>query len=308
MRASDGSSLWWGEPDMPALPTGVAPDVPVVVKTAVAPIRPGHTLIVEHRVNGGPVRQTVATMEPRRHDSNIRVFCATLPGQTGGLVEFLPVLCFAGQPISPRLSESADHPRYQVGAIASTADTHSQPASAVLGAPRWNWSSRFLGACTIVLQKEMIGDAPDGLRIVWRFQEARFAGPILEGAYLPGAADWMLIRPDGIAIVQVKGCIETRKGARIYTSYGGYLELGRDGYARAQRGDFDPWPPFVCAATYATADRELGWLNRAQCLILGRVDMKALQVESDAYLVEVGGRIPPNDDKGDRRRGAGRTE
>ncbi|HXW13985.1 MAG TPA: DUF3237 domain-containing protein [Terriglobia bacterium] len=290
MRASDGSALWWGGRDMPALPTGVAPNVPVVVKAAVAPMRPGHTLIVEHRVNGGPVRQTVATMEPRRHDSNIRVFRATLPGQTGGLVEFLPVLCFAGQPISRRLSESADHPRYQVRSVASTAETPHQPASPVVGAPRWNWNSRFLGACTIALQKEVVGDTPEGLRIIWRFADARFAGPILEGAYLPGAADWMHIRPDGVAIVQVQGCIETPRGARIYTSYGGYLELGREGYARAQRGDFDLWPPFVCAATYATADKNLEWLNRAQCLILGRVNMKALKVESDVYLVEVGGR------------------
>jgi Protein of unknown function (DUF3237) len=290
MRASDGSALWWGGPDLPALPAGVAPDVPVVVKAAVAPVRPGHTLIVEHRVNGGPVRQIVATTEPRRHDANTRVFSATLPGQTGGLVEFLPVLCFAGQPISPRLSEWADHPRYQVRSIASTGETPRQAASSVVGAPRWNWSSRFLGACTIALQKDVVGDTPDGLRIIWRFTEARFTGPILEGAYLPGAADWMHIRPDGVAIVQVRGCVETPRGARIYTSYEGYLELGREGYARAHRGDFDPWPPFVCAATYATADKDLEWLNRAQCLLLGRVNMKALQVESDVYLVEVGGR------------------
>ena len=65
--------------------------------------------------------------------------------------------------------------------------------------------------------------------------------------------------------------------------------LGWDGNARALRGEFDPRPPFVCAPTYATADKELAWLNRAQCLIVGRVDMKALTVESDAYLIEVGG-------------------
>jgi hypothetical protein len=136
----------------------------------------------------------------------------------------------------------------------------------------------------------VVGVVSDGFRIIWRFVEARFVGPVLEGRFLPGAADWMRIRPDGVAIVQVQGCIETRSGARVYTTYGGNLELGRDGYARALRGEFDPWPPFVCAPTYATADKELEWLNRAQCLIVGRVDMKALTVESDAYFIEVGGR------------------
>jgi Protein of unknown function (DUF3237) len=163
------------------------------------------------------------------------------------------------------------------------------------GEPRWDWDASFLGACTITLDKQVVGPAPDGLRIIWRFVEARFAGPVLEGAFLPGAADFMRIRADGVAIVQVEGCIETRKGARIYTSYGGNLELGRDGYDRALRGEFDSWPPFVCAPTYATDDKELEWLNRAQCLIVGRVDMKALRVESDAYFIDVGGRKGSNE-------------
>ena len=47
-------------------------------------------------------------------------------------------------------------------------------------------------------------------------------------------------------------------------------------------------PPFVGAPTFATADKELEWLNRAQCLVVGRVDMKALRVEYDAYAIEVG--------------------
>ena len=275
---------------MPPPPSAAAPGAPFVVTTAVSPVRPGHSLAVEYRVDGGPVRQAPASLEPRSPELNGRIFRAVLPGQTSGLVEYLPVLCFAGQPVSPRLSETAEPPRYRVGSNGAPAGAVRPPPAQAAGAPRWDWSSKFLGACTIALHKEMVGDTPEGLRIIWRFTEARFSGPILEGAYLPGAADWMHIRPDGVAVVQVRGCIETPGGARIYTSYDGYLELGREGYARAQRGDFDPWPPFVCAATYATADKDMEWLNRAQCLILGRVNMKALQVESDVYLVEVGER------------------
>jgi hypothetical protein len=46
----------------------------------------------------------------------------------------------------------------------------------------------------------------------------------------------------------------------------------------------------VTAPTYTTADKELAWLNRAQCLGLGRVDTKAMRIESDVYIVSVGGR------------------
>jgi hypothetical protein len=260
---------------------------------AVSPIRPGHSVSVEYRVNGGPIREAIGVLEPRVHHASARIFRAVVPGQSDGLVEFLPVLSFAGQPISARLLETEQSSRYQVGSGATPAaplDSPPQTASRSGAEARWQWEAKFLGAATIPLRKEVVGVVSDGFRIIWRFVEARFVGPVLEGRFLPGAADWMRIRPDGVAIVQVQGCIETRSGARVYTTYGGNLELGRDGYARALRGEFDPWPPFVCAPTYATADKELEWLNRAQCLIVGRVDMKALTVESDAYFIEVGGR------------------
>ncbi len=238
-------------------------------------MRPGHAVAVEYRVNGGPVREAIGLIEPRLYDQNARIFRAVLPGQSGGLVEFLPVLRFAGQPISARLAELPECGGYQVGCAEAPIETAQ--SSATLSAnsalkPRWDWDARFLGSCTIILRKEVVGAVPDGLRIDWRFAEARFVGPVLEGAFLPGAADWMRIRTDGVGIVNVLGCRETRTGARIYTSYGGIVDLGEDGYARALRGESDPLPAFVGAPTYATADKklracqpigELGWGGKA---------------------------------------------
>jgi hypothetical protein len=303
-RASDGTALWWDGADTPGPAQIVAAGAGAPVSVAISPMRPGHSVAVEYRVNGGPVREAIGVLGPSIQGANARVFRAVVPGQSDGLVEFLPVLRFAGQPISARLSEAEQSSRYRVGlgatslaASGSSPETASRPADGA----RWRWDAKFLGAATIHLRKEVVGVVSDGFRIIWHFEEARFAGPVLEGRFLPGGADWMRIRPDGVAIVQVEGCIETRSGARIYNSYGGNLELGRDGYARALRGEFDPWPPFVCTPTYATADKDLEWLNRAQCLIVGRVDMKALTVESDAYLIEVGGRKNSQDLGGVRR-------
>ena len=302
--ASDGSALWWGDADTPGPPQIVARGLAAPILAAVSPVRPGHSVAVEYRVNGGPVREAIGVIEPPIHDASARIFRAVVPGQSDGLVEFLPVLRFAGQPISARLSESKQACRYQVGSGAtSVRNTEPPPVTTPRSADggRWRWEAKFLGGATIKLRKEVIGVVSDGFRIIWHFEEAPFVGPLLKGRFLPGAADWMRIRPDGVAVVQVEGCIETPSGARVYTTYGGYLELGQDGYARALRGEFDPWPPFVCTPTYATADKELEWLNRAQCLIVGRVDMKALTVESDAYLIEVRGRKNSQERGGVRR-------
>jgi len=292
-RARDGSILWWGEADTPGPPSVISPGDTASVTVAVYPVRPGHAVTVEYRVNGGPVRQAIGLPEPRAYDANGRMFRAVLPGQPGGIVEFLPVLRFAGQPISPRLGESAESPRYQVRRAAvpvEKADSSAPPSAAFADQPRWAWGTKFLGSLTTTVRKEVIGITPDGLRIDWHVKEGSFVGPGLDGVVLPGATDWMRIRNDGVAIVNVQACFETRTGVRIYSSYGGIFDLGPDGYARALRDEFDPLPPVVVTPTYATADKQLEWLNRAQCVGVGRVDHTAPRVEIDVYVVQVGGR------------------
>ncbi len=292
-RARDGSVMSWGTTEAPAPPVVAGPGASVPITVAVSPIRPGHVVTVDYRVNGGPLRQVTALPEPRAQGVNARVFRAILPGQAGGLVEFLPVLRFVGQPISPRLEESGDVLRYEVGWAPVPVDAGGSSSSGVAARyvkPRWAWDATFLGTLTASLRKEVVGVTPDGLRIDWHVTEGRFVGPEIDLVVLPGAADWMRIRKDGVAIVNVHACFETPTGVRIYGSYNGIFDLGPDGYARAQRDEYDPLPPVVVTPTYATADPQFAWLNRAQCVGVGRVDMTAFRVEFDVYVVRVGGR------------------
>jgi aerobic-type carbon monoxide dehydrogenase small subunit (CoxS/CutS family) len=273
-------------------PAVLPPGLPASVTVAVSPVRPGHAVAVEYRVNGGPVRQAMALPAPGTNNVQSRLFRALLPGQPSGVVEFLPVLRVAGQPISPRLGESDECSRYEVGGCGS-APAGTAGSSAMPGAepePLWAWDTRFLWTGTVTIRKEEVGDLPDGLRINWHLVEGSFVGPDHAGVILPGAADYMRIRQDGIGIVAVTELLRTRTGARLYCTYGGVFDLGADGYARALRCEFDPAPTFVGTPTYTTADKELAWLNRAQCIGVGRVDMKALRLEYDVYAVQVGGR------------------
>lgn len=168
---------------------------------------------------------------------------------------------------------------------------HSAAAESAESAhvPRWDWTTRFLGTLSAHLRKERVGVTPDGLRINWHVIDGTFVGPGLDAIVLPGAADWMRIRHDGVAIVDVQACFKTRDGALVNGKYGGIFDLGPDGFARAVRDEFDALPPVVVTPTYATSAPALQWLNRAQCVGVGRVDMGALRVEFDVYVVDVGG-------------------
>ncbi len=294
LSCADGSRLEWTI-QAPASP---APGQPMAITIAVTPHRPGHALTLEYRIDGGPVRTVPALPHPAEPGTATRVFVAVLPAGLLGVVDCLPVLLLAGQPVSPSLAtassagqrlnliDAAPHPPV------SLSPWPSPPPAAPDPAPCWGWSSQFLGTLTARVRKELVGPTPDGLRINWHVVAGSFIGPGLEASICEGATDWMRIRPDGIAIVDVKASFRTSDGAMIDGFYGGIFDLGPDGYQRALEDRFDPLPPVVVTPTYSTAAPELAWLNRCPCIGVGRVDMRALDVSFDVYRLAVGERLP----------------
>jgi Acetoacetate decarboxylase (ADC) len=245
--ASDGARLWWGDVDTPA----VSPGKPVSVIVAVSPVRPGYSVAVEHRVNGGPVRHAIAAPEFRGDRSNALIFRALLSGQPSGTVEFLPVLRFAGQPISPRLGQSAECSRYSVARAADPVPTtHAPPPSSA----RQDASSKEAQRAGLPLQWRVLGDGTAcslpiryfdayALRAIFLVDLDR-AAEMLKGTGLTAIA-----QENGRAIASV-GYFEYRK-----TDIGPYNEFSLTLTAAAPG---DPVPGdyvFNLAVTTATADR-----------------------------------------------------
>jgi truncated hemoglobin YjbI len=223
----------------------------------------------------------LADQKPQRVASSsiIPLLRATIPGEPGGVIGQLPVLRLVAQQISPGVHSPVRTPPY------------GEPPSGAAGTSdqqrRWGWNTTFLGSLTATLRKEVVGVMPDSFRINWHVIDGSFVGPGVEATILPGATDWSRIRKDGVGTVNVQATLETRTGERIYARYGGLFDLGPDGYARALRDDFDPLPSVVVTPVYATAAKRFDWLNRAQCIGVGRMDMSTLRLEFDVYVVRV---------------------
>jgi truncated hemoglobin YjbI len=270
---------------------GVAP-APGPSTVDISPVRPDGARTVHQRANGSTLRPATALQAPPAKTDNAPLLRAVFPGGPAGISGFLPVLRLVGPEFSPRFGVSVRPSVYETHQEAEAVHAIPWRASggAVSAQSRWAWDTSFLGSLRAVLRKESVGATPDGLRINWHVTEGTFVGPGLDAIVLPGATDWMRIRRDGIAIVNVHACFETRDHVRVYGSYGGIFDLGSDGFARALRDEYDRLPPVVVTPTYATADPRLEWLNRAQCIGVGRVDMTAFRVEFDVYVVRVGER------------------
>jgi len=130
---------------------------------------------------------------------------------------------------------------------------------------------------------EVIGPVAEGIRVNFYLNGGEVRGPRLNGRFLPVGADWLLIRRDGIGLVDVRATIETSDGALIYTAYTGILDPGPDGYDAFGKGTLPPKFPIRTAPRYQTAAAAYAWMNRIQAYGVGEVDLANASVSYDVY-------------------------
>src|SRR6266481_1643631 len=88
----------------------------------------------------------------------------------------------------------------------------------------------FSYTAQVRLPPEVIGPTPDGIRVNFYVTGGEVDGPKLKGKVAPVGADWLLIRRDGIAILDVRATIESHDGSLIYLPFTGVSDLGPGGY------------------------------------------------------------------------------
>jgi hypothetical protein len=140
---------------------------------------------------------------------------------------------------------------------------------------------------TLRPQFEVIGPTPDGLRINVYVSGGEARGPKLRGTFLPVGGDWFLIRPDGIAITNVRCTLQTDDGALIYVTHLGMSDLGAGAYEKAMKGE--PIPPgsaITSTPNFQTAHPAYQWMHRAQFLMVGQAFFEVPEVRCEVYQVQ----------------------
>src|SRR5216684_4161177 len=75
---------------------------------------------------------------------------------------------------------------------------------------------------------EVIGPVAEGIRV--NFYVTEVSGPKMRGRLRPVGGDWLLVRNDGVGVLDVRATLELDNGAIVYTTYGGLLDLGPNGH------------------------------------------------------------------------------
>lgn len=105
----------------------------------------------------------------------------------------------------------------------------------------------------------------------------------LNGILRPVGGDWIVIRPDGVAITDVRGTIKTTDDALIYLTYTGVMDLGEDGYRNVLDGQFPATAKIHTTPRFQTAHPYYQWLNRLQCVGIAELSFTTFAGNFDVY-------------------------
>jgi Protein of unknown function (DUF3237) len=142
-----------------------------------------------------------------------------------------------------------------------------QPAAAATPELDFLFSYRLAALADV----QLLGELPEGARANFiNGADVEVRGPRINGRMLPWGGDWLTVRRDGIALLDVRNVIETVEGARILYRYRGLADLGADGFERFVSGE----PPAAVlrgAPVMSTAHPDFAWVNRIQAIVAGEI-------------------------------------
>lgn len=283
----EGLTLWYGTEDTPA-PEGIVDLTDnLSVMAGVSPANPSNTVSMLYRVNEGIEHTIRATLLRNEFSAGKQYFKAAFPMlPRNSKVEYTIKCESSGRQVPDPCTGTCLKHQFETP---STIAPGSEPDKASqLDMPEGSlpFNLEYLSHFTIYLggsPPEIIGETPDGIKVNWYISSGEFSGPKLNGKIRHEGGDWMTIRRDGVGIMDVRATLETNDGALIFIHYQGYFELGENGYENFLKNKWPSTPPTRTTPWMSTAHPKYLWVNRLQCIGIGRVIMKEPIYEYDLY-------------------------
>jgi hypothetical protein len=125
----------------------------------------------------------------------------------------------------------------------------------------------------------VVGPGPYGTRMIFDVTGGSFAGPRLRGRLLASGGDWLLVRPDGHGLLDVRATLATDDGAFVYAQYHGVLELSARVQALIASGGSTEFGEvyFATQPRFETGDPRYAWLNAVVAVGEGRLLPNAVE-------------------------------
>lgn len=118
----------------------------------------------------------------------------------------------------------------------------------------------------------VLADAPLGTRRILTVKGGTFSGPGLDGQVLPGGGDWVLMRRDGVAELDIRFTLRTDDAQLIYVHADGIFDMSPAVAERLRNAeDVDPSEYyFRTSPVFETGAEKYGHLTRLLAIGVGR--------------------------------------
>jgi hypothetical protein len=140
-------------------------------------------------------------------------------------------------------------------------------------------------AGTLGNSPEVIGPLSEGVRVNFYATRGEVSGPQICGRLIPVAGDWVTVRKDGMAYLDVRTTFETHDAALILVTYQGLIDFEEYGYDGFLRGEVPPLVKLRISPRFVTSHPAYLWLNRLFCVGVGEYRSAAKEVTYDVYAV-----------------------
>ena len=131
--------------------------------------------------------------------------------------------------------------------------------------------SEFLLDLSLEAQTPQNLGSAGGGRLIVPVSGGTFAGPSLKGTIIPPGGDWIVQRPDGSRVLDVRILLQTDDGQKIYVSWRGIAYTPPGGAFNAR-----------ILPVFETASPKYAWLNNVVAVGVYRPDLGKTPTESTA--------------------------
>jgi hypothetical protein len=283
--SNEGLSLWYGTPDAPAPLDEVVSRTGASAVVGVHPANPTNIVNIRYRVDRGFVQTAAGRALHTDYAKNSQYFLVPFPPLWAGeVVEYCPVLSCAGRQVpSPAMAERFPS-KFRLAAKEAP-PMASRPPPPTCGqqlAP----DMEYLAAVNVRIDKPLVvGETPEGVRIDFFALDGTVVGPKLLGRVLPRSSDHMFVRPDGVGVIRIRAVIVLDDSAMLEIEDTGSIDFGRDGYQMALSNTLPMHSDLVICPRVLTGNPKYLWLNRVQCLGIGRTNLEDLTFHYDFFAV-----------------------
>ncbi len=283
---NEGLTLWYGTDDAPApVDSSTQPRQGVSVTVGIQPPSPSNVLTLRYRVDQGLVKSARGFRVRTDFDRGFEYHRVTLPEFLAGeRVSYVAVVSCAGRSAPDPATAASLPSSFQLASPSLPSEVENVPPRR--RSDRTSPNLEYLASIRVPLREpEIVGVTPGGLMVNWFWSpnEGSVTGLKARAKVRKDGGDWMIIRRDGIGVMNVRATVETEEGAILFASYQGSCDFGENGYENFLAKRWPAIAPTRTAPRIETAHPDYLWLNRLQCAGIGEVRMRELIYAYDLY-------------------------